>query len=180
MHQGRDRADRKADLKPQRDIEQDPDQGIEQREAAVIFELFADLRPDELHPAHLDPLAGFGQQVEDAVADRDIIQARVRRDADQYVLGRTEILDLRVGKFRAGQRRADRLEIDGGGIAGLDQGAAGKIDAEVEAAAGERANRKEDQQARNQRGQPPPGHEIDIKTCLLNRHMRSVSVAARS
>ncbi len=162
MHQRRDRAERKAILETKGDVDQDRDQRVEHRETAVLGQLLADLRADEIDPAHVD--VGFArrlEQADDLRTELGAILLGIGHQPDQHLAGAAEMLHDRVGEAAGREGCADRLELDRLRVADLDDAAAGKIDPEVETPGGETDDRHEQQRRRQQHRHLARLHEVD-------------------
>ena len=83
-----------APLETDHDVDKYPEQGHQQRQAAVVGQFVAHLRSDEFHPPlfHAVVAAPLVQGVEDGGADLGAMALLARRHADQNVVGRAEVL----------------------------------------------------------------------------------------
>ena len=145
--EGRDqRRDAELPLESERDIEADHQDGQARGEHAVAEELLADARADELDAAVVHAGA---ERVLDRADDDFLVDRLVGRlDADQERVGIAELLDLDLAEIEAVHLGAHVADVERLRARDLDQIAAGEVDAEIEAARGERADGDDEQAPR--------------------------------
>jgi hypothetical protein len=170
MHVGDDRRQAEFPLEAQRQIENDPDGGDQQRERAILRELLADLRAHELDPAYLGRAVLALQQGIDLLREFGARLPLLDRHADKHIARRSEILDLGL-EPRALERGADLLHVRTIPVVDLHQRAAGELDREVQPACGEEENGRDESDQRNDVEDERIPHERYGSTDLEKLHL---------
>ena len=152
VHRGDDGADGELPAEPHHHVDEHEDQREQQREAGVLEQIRADLRADGLEPPDRDVLVLRAQHVEHAVLHgrHGLRVARCdgvgRRQADQHLGARAEVLHLGGLEARIGQTGTNRVELGRARVARLHDDAAREIEAVVEARVEDRDDREQRQQ----------------------------------
>ena len=188
MHQGHHRAHGKTPFEPQGDIDQDSNQGIQHGKTALFLQFIPNLGADEFHPAHLhgtvlhyatavaELVSGsglLGQDLAGGPSERlhhrgtelrrlDLLPLHGYRESDQHIPGGAEVLDDGILESSFGQRRTYALDFHRIAVAHFHQGAAGEIDAEVQAADRNGADAHHQDNHGHDHRQPAPAEKIDI------------------
>ena len=159
MDQGHHGPRGKLELKAKGDVEHDQTQRQQHRQPALLAQFVADLRPHKFDTAQFHAAAvGLAQGVEHRRALRVGIALG---QAHQHILIGAEADHDGALVAGAGQRVADGAEIGAVRVVQLDQGAAGKVQAPVELAQGQRRDRGQDQQRGKRRRAAALAHKID-------------------
>ncbi len=169
MRERGDRADRKLPTKTQHDVNKDQDQRDEHRKAALLRQVFADLRLDELDTPQLGRRVNRAQGPQNTVANCAAILILLWRQPDQYLVNRTEVLYQRCAEPSLAKNFADCRQICVALIGDLEQDAAREIDAEVQAAREDRAQRADDEHGRAYERHATPAHEVETRS-LTEQH----------
>ena len=178
MDQRRHRSQRKAILKAHRHVNKNTDQRVQHRQTALLGEFATHLRTDKFHTAFFNRGIGALQRGHDIVAELRTGRIGTRRDADEDIPSRTEVLHLDVAEARLLQHIADTAQLDGIRVGHLDQCAAGEIDTETQTAREQHNQRYQYQDEREAHGQLALAHEIDVRTFIQYMHETSQVISA--
>ena len=164
MKQGRHGSGRKSPLEAQQHIDEDGAERDQHRKTALLGQLLAHLRADELDAAEIDfPIRRRTQRAQHLFAQLGLAYVCARRESNQDVARRAVVLHDRFIETGLTERGAHLLDIYRLGIAHLDHGAAGEVDAERKAPKGDREDRYQEQHARNRQGNLASAHEVVVR-----------------
>ena len=159
---GDDRRDGEAPLEAHREVADDAERDQQQRERAVLVELLADLRADELDALLRGRRVVGAQRAQDALGELRARHAFLQRQADQRGVGAAEALRRIVAQAERVDGAAHAVEIHGVAVDDLDDRAAAEIDAEVQAARGEEDHGEHERHERNHVERERKPHERDV------------------
>ena len=166
---GDDAGEAEAPLEAHPQVQHDADRGDEQRKRAVLDELLADLRTDELHAAQLCAARLAAQSLDHFLRKIGARLVRLEVHADQHVARGAEVLyfGLVPGAI---ERAADGIDVRRLLVAHLDQRAAGELDRVVEAAVQEKEHRQQERDQRDHVERERVAHERDRAADLEEFH----------
>ncbi|MCY1276857.1 hypothetical protein D9M70_255270 [compost metagenome] len=131
MHQRRNGAHAELPLEAKGQVQQDAAQGQEHGQAALVTQLLAHLRADELDALELELALGIdlAQGFGNLVAQLRVVASQTH----QHVGGGTEALHHGIRIAHLTQLLLDQFKVRRFLVGQLDQGAAGEVQAEVQA-----------------------------------------------
>ena len=157
-------AEREAVFEAKPDVDEDCDQRVEHGQPAVLGQLLADLRADEIDSPHVDicfSRRSF-QQSDDLGADLGLVLLFVRDQPDQNLVGAAEVLHDSVAETAGLESAANRLQLDRLRITDLDDAAAGKIDTDIQLQRRQADHRAEQQNHGQDHRRKAQRHEIHM------------------
>ncbi len=182
VHQRGDGADAELPFEAEPDVEQHADHGGDDRQRPVPGKLPGNTRTDNLDTPVVVFVGAEGalRLLHGLLLRR--VAARLRRDADQHLVGRAESLHLDIAETEPAQRRAYLAKIRLGSLAlHLDQGAALEIDAKIQAGNEGQRNGTDHEEDGDDEPDPRHPHEGDARVVRYDayRHGRLPIRAAR-
>src|ERR1019366_9381358 len=134
----------------------------QQRQLAVVDQVFADLRADEFHAAHFHAGILLAQACHDLFAELGSGEILLERHLYQHVIAGTEILHQCIRQTRLGELRTYLGEIGRLCVMHLHHRAAGEIHSEIQSLGGKKKYRKQKRHQRNRGGIAPITHERNV------------------
>ncbi|OIQ83367.1 hypothetical protein GALL_348440 [mine drainage metagenome] len=180
VHVGDDGRHRKTPFEAQREVSHDADRNQQQGQRAIIVQLLADLRTDELDPADLDRGILLFQDIKHILGQLGAAHPLLDRQADQHIAAGAEILYCRILEADAVDRRADLADIRRLRVIDFHHRAAGEIHPQREAFGCQEKDGEDEGQERDGRCYTTIAHERDVFLDAEQFHEFSLRCLSRS
>ena len=162
MHVGDHGAERELPFEAEPEIDEDRADREHEADRAVGEQLGGNARPDHLDAPILDILAERIANLLHRLLLRRVA-AGLLGNADQHVVRRAELLELKIAEVQPSDRAAHLGKIGRSGFGlHLHEGAADKVDAEIQAVKEVQQDRRDRQHRRYREANAPKAHKVEL------------------